>query len=100
MSEHTYRPKAGFVVTHFLTVSEIARSADFYTRILGGKTVREGEPTIVELANTWVILSQIGQPLKSEGLDNGTAVFQITLQQSDRELPFLGVEQKPWNHDR
>jgi len=47
MSEYTYRPKAGFVVTHFLTVSDVAHSADFYTRVLGGKTVRDGEPTIL-----------------------------------------------------
>lgn len=66
MSEYTNPPKTGFVVTHFLTVADIGRSADFYTRVLGGKTVRHGEPTIVELANSWIVLNVGGGPTEDK----------------------------------
>lgn len=55
-------PKQGFVITHFLTVADVKRSADFYLRILGGDVVRSGEPTILRIANTWLILNVGGGP--------------------------------------
>jgi catechol 2,3-dioxygenase-like lactoylglutathione lyase family enzyme len=55
-------PKEGFVLTHFLTVYDVRRSTDFYLRILGGKVVREGEPTIIKIANSWLILNTGGGP--------------------------------------
>ena len=55
-------PKAGFVLTHFLTVYDVRRSAEFYLRILGGQVVREGEPTIIKIANSWLILNTGGGP--------------------------------------
>ena len=66
MSEYTLPPTTGFVVTQFLTVSDVARSADFYTRVLGGNAIRIGEPTIIELANTWVILNVGGGPTEDK----------------------------------
>jgi hypothetical protein len=32
-------PKSGFVLTHFLTVADVKRSARFYADILGGAIV-------------------------------------------------------------
>ena len=29
-----FPPKEGFIVTHFLTVADVGRSADFYQRVL------------------------------------------------------------------
>jgi lactoylglutathione lyase len=55
-------PKEGFILTHFLTVSDTSRSAEFYVRILGGQVVLEGEPTIIEIANSWLILNTGGGP--------------------------------------
>jgi lactoylglutathione lyase len=55
-------PKEGFVLTHFLTVADVKESANFYHRVFGGKIVRKGEPTIIESANTWVILNVGGGP--------------------------------------
>jgi lactoylglutathione lyase len=52
-----YTPKEGFVLTHFLTVVDVKRSADFYLRILGGKVIRSGEPTIIQIANSWIVLN-------------------------------------------
>ena len=55
-------PKEGFVLTHFLTVADVQRSAEFYLRILGGTIVRSGEPTIIHIANSWLILNVGGGP--------------------------------------
>lgn len=55
-------PKEGFILTHFLTVEDVRRSAEFYHRILGGNVVLKGEPTIIEIANSWLILNVGGGP--------------------------------------
>jgi hypothetical protein len=55
-------PREGFVVTHFIVAADLARSRDFYTGVLGGKVVLDGEPTIVKLANSWVIINVGGGP--------------------------------------
>jgi hypothetical protein len=60
--EYRLPPKEGFILTHFLTVSDVRRSAEFYVRILGGQVVLEGEPTIIEIANSWLILNTGGGP--------------------------------------
>lgn len=55
-------PKEGFTVAHFLTVADVQRAVRFYTEVLGGAVVLEGEPSYVQLANTWVILNVGGGP--------------------------------------
>jgi predicted enzyme related to lactoylglutathione lyase len=55
-------PKSGFVLTHFLTVADVKRSARFYADILGGAIVLEGEPTMIRIANSWMILNVGGGP--------------------------------------
>ena len=59
---NAYYPKEGFVLTHFLTVEDLNRSSEFYLRIFGGKVVRSGEPTIIQIANSWIVLNQGGRP--------------------------------------
>jgi lactoylglutathione lyase len=61
-AEYTLPPKAGFVLTHFLTVADVARSAEFYARVLGGQVIRAGQPTILQVANSWIILNVGGGP--------------------------------------
>jgi lactoylglutathione lyase len=61
-TDYQYAPKEGFVLTHFLTVSDVRRSTDFYLRILGGKVIRSGEPTIIQIANRWLVLNLGGGP--------------------------------------
>ena len=56
------------MLTHFIVSSDVARSRRFYTEVLGGETVLEGEPSIVALANGWVIINTGGGP------DRGQAV--------------------------
>ncbi len=55
-------PKEGFILTHSLTVADVKRSAEFYVRILGGTVVLSGEPTIIQLANSWLIVNVGGGP--------------------------------------
>jgi predicted enzyme related to lactoylglutathione lyase len=59
---NAYYPKEGFVLTHFLTVADLKRSSEFYLRIFGGEVVRSGEPTIIQIANSWIVLNQGGGP--------------------------------------
>jgi catechol 2,3-dioxygenase-like lactoylglutathione lyase family enzyme len=55
-------PSEGFVLTHFIVSTDVSRSAAFYSDVLGGEVVMEGEPTIVQLANSWVIINVGGGP--------------------------------------
>ncbi|MFL5906185.1 MAG: VOC family protein [Solirubrobacterales bacterium] len=55
-------PSEGFVLTHFIVSADVPRSAAFYTDVLGGEVVMEGEPTIVQLANGWIIINVGGGP--------------------------------------
>ncbi len=67
MAEHDFpAPDEGFVITQFLVVEDTDRSRRFYEEVLGGKTVMAGEPTIVKLANTWVILNVGGGPTEDK----------------------------------
>jgi len=47
--EYEYTPKEGFILAHFLTVTNVKRSADFYLRILGGNIVLEGNQQLFKL---------------------------------------------------
>ena len=55
-------PREGIVLTHFVVSNDIERSRRFYTDVLGGELVLEGEPSIVALANGWVIINIGGGP--------------------------------------
>jgi catechol 2,3-dioxygenase-like lactoylglutathione lyase family enzyme len=55
-------PTEEIVLTHFIVSRNVARSRRFYTEVLGGETVLEGEPSIVALANGWIIINVGGGP--------------------------------------
>jgi catechol 2,3-dioxygenase-like lactoylglutathione lyase family enzyme len=55
-------PAQGFLVAHFIVSDDVERSRRFYTDVLGGVTVRSGEPTYVALANSWIIINVGGGP--------------------------------------
>jgi hypothetical protein len=42
----------GFYVTHFFTVKDLAKSRDFYVRILGGKVINAENPCYMKLVNS------------------------------------------------
>ncbi len=58
----TPAPTEGIALTHFIVSADLARSAAFYAGVLGGEVVSEGEPTVVQLANSWVIINVGGGP--------------------------------------
>jgi catechol 2,3-dioxygenase-like lactoylglutathione lyase family enzyme len=60
------RPTSGIVLTHFIVSDDVERSRRFYTDVLGGETVYDGEPSIVQLANTWVIINVGGGPTEDK----------------------------------
>ncbi len=55
-------PQSGFVVTHFLVVSDQDRSREFYRAVFGAKVVMERDPVIMKMANSWLILNVGGGP--------------------------------------
>lgn len=55
-------PRQGLVVTHFLTVRDAAVSREFYADIFGGQVVLAENPTIVRVANSWIIMNPGGGP--------------------------------------
>jgi lactoylglutathione lyase len=81
-----FPPKEGFIVTHFLTVADVQRSADFYQRILGGTVLYSGEPTFLQIANSWLILNVGGGPT-----DDKPTVTLEPPQQPDRVSSFLNL---------
>ena len=50
-------PDHGILVTLFITVRDVARSRDFYSRVLGGTVVMHENPCIVMLSNSWIIMN-------------------------------------------
>jgi catechol 2,3-dioxygenase-like lactoylglutathione lyase family enzyme len=55
-------PTEGIVLTHFIVSEDVERSRRFYTDVLGGEVVMDGEPSIVALANSWIIINIGGGP--------------------------------------
>ncbi|KAA5830700.1 VOC family protein [Saccharopolyspora hirsuta] len=55
-------PESGLVLTHFLTVSDVARSRAFYADVFGGRVVLAENPCIVKIANSWIIMNPGGGP--------------------------------------
>src|SRR4029453_8228250 len=55
-------PAEGLLVTLFITVRKVARSRDFYSRVLGGTVVLDENPCMVKLANSWIIMNPGGPP--------------------------------------
>jgi catechol 2,3-dioxygenase-like lactoylglutathione lyase family enzyme len=59
-------PRDGFTVTHFITVADIDRSADFYEKVFGGRILSRGDSKgasgHIQIANTWLIVNVGGGP--------------------------------------
>jgi catechol 2,3-dioxygenase-like lactoylglutathione lyase family enzyme len=55
-------PAEGILVAMFITVRKVARSRDFYSRVLGGTVILEENPCTVRLSNSWIIMNPGGPP--------------------------------------
>ncbi len=68
VEQTTYQmpPADGFTVAQFITVADIQRSVDFYSKIFDGVVVSSGDaggaPPFIRIANTWLILYTGGGP--------------------------------------
>ena len=51
-----------FIATETLIVEDIQRSVAFYRDVLGATVLEEGEPTLLRLANIWLIINRGGGP--------------------------------------
>jgi predicted enzyme related to lactoylglutathione lyase len=79
-------PAENLVLTHFIVSEDIERSTRFYTEVLGGETIRAGEPTYVALANSWIIINSGGGPT-----DDKPQVILETPQDPNRVSAFLNI---------
>jgi catechol 2,3-dioxygenase-like lactoylglutathione lyase family enzyme len=79
-------PEEGILLTHFIVSDDVERSRRFYTEVLGGETVLAGEPSIVQLANSWIIINVGGGPTEDK-----PAVTLETPTDPDRTSSFLNI---------
>ena len=79
-------PASGFVVTHFLVVADQDRSRDFYQSVFGAKVLRERDPVIMKIANSWLILNVGGGPT-----DDKPAVTLAPPTDRDHASAFLNI---------
>ena len=79
-------PRDGIALTHFIVSDDVERSRRFYTDVLGGEAVLEGEPSIVALANGWIIINVGGGPT-----DDKPSVTLATPRDPDHVSSFLNI---------
>jgi len=79
-------PEDGIALTHFIVSADVERSRRFYAEVLGGETVRAGEPSCVALANSWIIINVGGGPT-----DDKPTVMLETPPDPDRVSSFLNI---------
>ncbi|MBO0685574.1 MAG: VOC family protein [Candidatus Dormibacteraeota bacterium] len=76
----------GFVLTHFLVVSDQDRSREFYRTVFGGRVALERDPVIIRVANSWLILNAGGGPT-----DDKPEVTLSTPEDPNRTSAFLNI---------
>ena len=80
------RPTEGIAVTHFIVTADVGRSRRFYAGVLGGEVLLDGEPTIIALANSWIIINAGGPPT-----DDKPTVTLEPPRDPDRVSSFLNI---------
>jgi catechol 2,3-dioxygenase-like lactoylglutathione lyase family enzyme len=78
-------PQTGILLTNFIVSEDIARSRRFYVDVLGGEVVLDGEPTIVALANGWIIINEGGPPTEDK------PTVTLTVPDPDTTTSFLNI---------
>ena len=79
-------PTEGIAVTYFIVSRDVERSRRFYTDVLGGEAVLEGDLSIVALANGWVTISTGGGPT-----DDKPTVTLVPPPDPDHVSSFLNI---------
>ncbi|WP_320066788.1 VOC family protein [Micromonospora sp. RTGN7] len=57
-----FQPEHGMVLTHLLIVRNVERSREFYRTVLGATVVRERQPAILRLHNSYLVINDEGGP--------------------------------------
>ncbi|GAB3840143.1 VOC family protein [Micromonospora andamanensis] len=57
-----FQPEGGMVLTHLLIVRDVNRSREFYRGVLGATVVRELNPAVLRLHNSYIVLNDEGGP--------------------------------------
>jgi predicted enzyme related to lactoylglutathione lyase len=79
VEQKTYEmpPKEGITIAHFLTVADVDRSLQFYSKVFGGRILSKGDtigaPGYLQIANTWLIVNPGGGPTP----DKPTVVLSV-----------------------
>jgi lactoylglutathione lyase len=79
-------PTEGVIVTHLLIVTDQDRSVEFYSRVLGGQVIRERDPAVVRLSNSWIVIDSRGGPT-----DDKPEVIAAPPQSSDVLTSILNI---------
>ena len=83
-------PCDGFVITAFITVADIARSARYYEKIFGGRILSLGDSKgasgHIQIANTWLIVNVGGGPTP----DKPTVTLSV-LADPDKISSFMNI---------
>jgi predicted enzyme related to lactoylglutathione lyase len=70
-------PKEGLSIAHFLTVTDIQRSINYYEKVFGARVLSRGDvngaPGYLQLANIWMIINVGGGPT----LDKPTVMLSV-----------------------
>ena len=68
VEQKTYEmpPREGMTIAHFLTVTDVERSLQFYEKVFGGRIESKGDskgaPGYIQIANIWLIVNVGGGP--------------------------------------
>ena len=65
-------PDQGILLTHFVVSADVERSRRFYTDVLGGETVRAGEPVLGAIRFRGAADSSFREAKPSAGLEPAT----------------------------
>jgi catechol 2,3-dioxygenase-like lactoylglutathione lyase family enzyme len=79
-------PEQGFVLTHFLVVTDQDRSREWYVEVFDAAVLVERSPVILQAANSWIILNEGGGPTPDK-----PEVFLETPADPNRVSAFLNV---------
>jgi catechol 2,3-dioxygenase-like lactoylglutathione lyase family enzyme len=79
-------PREGFLITHFLVVSDQDRSRAFDQSLFDGQVLMERDPVIMKVANSWLTLNEGGGPT-----DDKPTVTLTTPSDPNRTSAFLNV---------
>ena len=80
------QPAYEISLAFFITSNDVERSRRFYTEVLGGTTIRSGDPAYVALANSWIIINVGGGPT-----DDKPAVTLAPPADPSRASAFLNI---------